>query len=246
MYKIGILIPTTTAKRDWKTFEDTTFFNVFLHSFTHTYCNEHTYIIYLVIDDDDKIFANKDIQSNIKSLTERFKNVKLKYISSQGITKSHITEMWNRAFLMAYGDGCEYFFQSGDDIWFETKGWVTNSIEKLKQHNDIGLTGPTDVGRFKFGVKDFQPGGERFIHTQSFVSRKHMEIFGFYFPKEIKNWFCDDWITKIYYPEHFYLINHQLRNIGGVPRYNIVSQSNWKDLVKRDREILTKYLQKSS
>ena len=73
-----------------------------------------------------------------------------------------------------------------------------------------------------------------------------MEIFGFYFPKEIKNWFCDDWITKIYYPEHFYLINHQLRNIGGEPRYNIVSQSNWKNLVKRDREILMKYIQSSS
>ena len=55
MYKIGILIPTTSAKRDWNTFEDTTFFSVFLHSFTHTYCNEYEYVIYLVIDDDDKI-----------------------------------------------------------------------------------------------------------------------------------------------------------------------------------------------
>ena len=36
MYKIAVLIPTTSAKRDWKTFEDTTFFNVFLHSFTQS------------------------------------------------------------------------------------------------------------------------------------------------------------------------------------------------------------------
>ena len=27
-----------------------------------------------------------------------------------------------------------------------------------------------------------------------------MEIFGFYYPPEIINWYCDDWITEVYKP----------------------------------------------
>ena len=40
--------------------------------------------------------------------------------------------------------------------------------------------------------------------TQSFVSRKHMEIFSVYFPPEIVNWCCDDWINFVYYPKYIY------------------------------------------
>ena len=37
----------------------------------------------------------------------------------------------------------------------------------------------------------------------------------------IKNWFCDDWITKVYYPEFFYpMRNKFIINQGGNPRYN--------------------------
>ena len=54
-----------------------------------------------------------------------FRHIKLTYISSNGINKSHVTEMWNRAFKKAYDDGCEYFFQSGDDS-------VPNSFQKFK------------------------------------------------------------------------------------------------------------------
>ena len=48
-----------------------------------------------------------------------------------------------------------------------------------------------------------------------------MDIFGFYFPEEIRNWYCDDWITKVYYPDHFYELKHYVINKGGDPRYEI-------------------------
>ena len=104
------------------------------------------------------------------------------------------------------------------------------------------MTGPIDIGRILYGSEECSPGGERFIQTQSFVSRKHMEIFGFYFPKEIKNWFCDDWITKIYYPNFFYLLNHKLRNMGGEPRYDVVSEPPWKNLLERDAKVFNTYI----
>ena len=53
-----------------------------------------------------------------------------------------------------------------------------------------------------------------------------MELFGYYFPPEIINWFCDDWYNNIYKKiNHFYpLYNHYCENIGGKPRYNINNQ----------------------
>jgi hypothetical protein len=49
-----------------------------------------------------------------------------------------------------------------------------------------------------------------------------MEIFGWYFPEEIKNWCCDDWYNMVYYPNYLYpLQNHYAENKGGPPRYDI-------------------------
>ena len=50
-----------------------------------------------------------------------------------------------------------------------------------------------------------------------------MELFGYYFPPEIINWFCDDWINEVYRGiNHFYpLQKHLCINIGGQPRYDI-------------------------
>ena len=49
-----------------------------------------------------------------------------------------------------------------------------------------------------------------------------MEIFGWFFPKEIKNWCCDDWYNMVYHPKYLYpLGNHFAVNMGGNPRYEI-------------------------
>ena len=50
-----------------------------------------------------------------------------------------------------------------------------------------------------------------------------MELFGYYFPPEIINWFCDDWINEVYRSinKFFPLENHLCINVGGTPRYNV-------------------------
>ena len=239
---IGILIPTTSFKRKWTTFKDTIFYQIYLQSFLKTYCSNYSYVFYLIVDDDDKVFSDSIIQTEIIKYVNQNKNLSLKFISTNGIPKGWVTKMWNRAFLQAYKDGCQYFFQCGDDIMFETKGWVHQSVEALKKHNNVGLTGPIDNGRFVNGNPIFMPGGARFIHTQAFVSRKHMEIFGTFFPEQIKNWFCDDWITKVYYPNHFYILKCYLKNVGGEPRYNVETNCPWEILVSQGKEKLNRYL----
>jgi hypothetical protein len=223
-YKIGILIPTTTHMRSWNTFNETTLYNVFLKSFILTYNKEHHYTLYLLIDDDDKVYSKETEKKALERFISIMKNIEIQIISTDGIPKGWVTHMWNRAFDKAYNDGCDYFFQSGDDIQFLNENWVNNSIDQLKKHDNIGMTGPVDIGRIQHGSKESQPGGSRFIQTQSFVSRRHKEIFNYYFPPEIKNWFCDDWITKIYYPDNFYLIKNFIDNVGGKPRYEVIGK----------------------
>ena len=137
-------------------------------------------------------------------------NIDINFVYMDNIPKGHLTVMWNKLFKIAYDDECEYFFQCGDDIEFKTNGWVEDCISKLQENNNIGLVGPVN--------------NNPRILTQSFVSKKHMELFGYYFPPEIINWFCDDWITKVYYPEYFYQINNYIINVGGQPRYEVIGE----------------------
>ena len=40
--------------------------------------------------------------------------------------------------------------------------------------------------------------GNTAILTYDYVHRTHWEVFGFQYPPILKNWWCDDWITRVY------------------------------------------------
>ena len=52
---------------------------------------------------------------------------------------SLLTKMWNYLFKIAYDEDYDYFYQTGDDINFKTKGWVNCSINILKQKDTKDL-----------------------------------------------------------------------------------------------------------
>ena len=178
-----------------------------LKSFLLTYDPEHTYTYYVGIDDDDPLYSKESERKELLRFISVMKNVSLQFISMRGIKKGHLTAMWNRLFHKAYHEGYDYFYQCGDDIQFLNKGWVSKSIKLLRIYHNVGCTGPHDKMQHR-------------VHTQSFVSRKHYEIFKFYFPPEIINWFCDDWMTKIYWEDLLYPLQDKwCLNCGGAPRY---------------------------
>lgn len=209
--KIAFLIITTSNKRDeWNTIKDSYLYNMTLKTFLYTMNKEDLYKFYIGIDANDRIFDNKKNQEEIIKFSQVFKNLEFEFIvyDNNKIPKGHHTIMWNVLFKKAYDDNYDYFYQCGDDIVFKTQGWIKDSISMLKSKNDIGLTGPIN--------------NNNRILTQSFVSRKHMEIFGWYFPVEIKNWCCDDWYNMVYSPNYLYpLKQHYAENNGGAPRYHI-------------------------
>jgi len=209
MAKIAILIPSTSNGRNWSNYKDSYLYEKTIRSFLLTYDKEHEYHFYIGIDENDPIYDNPTVKSAIVRFVSIMKNITLEFVYMSGIAKGHLTVMWNRLFEKAHCDGYDYFFQCGDDIEFRTAGWINASMEALRKSNNVGVAGPMN--------------NNTRILTQTFVSRNHMRLFGYYFPPEIINWCCDDWINDVYkgigafYP----LADHCCVNVGGDPRYEI-------------------------
>lgn len=229
---IGFPIPTTSRGCNWTSVKDSHLFKLMLPNFFATYTPEYNYKFYIGIDDDDPLYSQPEQQELIKKVFSRYPNMTVSIVSMSGIPKGHLTKMWNRLLKMAYEEGCDYFYICGDDIIVETPGWMKKAVEILKEHNNIGITGPMSCN------------GNTNIITQTFISRLHWKLFGCAFPEEIKNWYCDDWINLIYRPEYVYLMpEYKSYNLGGKERYDIVrGQGILNYLVKRDRATLENYL----
>jgi glycerol-3-phosphate cytidylyltransferase len=212
--KVALLIPCTSRGRDWHSLEETYLFKYSIKTFLLTFDREYDYKFFIGIDRNDRIFDNRECMNKICRLSSVFKNVNFEFIYMDDVQSGHLTRMWNILFQAAYDQLYEYFFQCGDDIIFTTKSWVKDCVKTLEETNGIGLTGPIN--------------NNNRILTQAFVSRRHMEIFGFFFPEEIINWCCDDWYNLVYQPKFFFpLKNHYCSNEGGAPRYHINNNENF-------------------
>jgi len=226
--KIGLLIPSTSNGRDWKTMEESYLFRYTISTFLQTMDPEHEYVFYIGVDRDDRIYDNKSEINKINMLISEHPNISILFVYMDGVEKGYLTKMWNILFKCAHDDNCDYFFQCGDDIAFKTNGWVNECVLILTQSNGVGMTGPIN--------------NNARILTQTFVSKKHMEFFGFYFTEELINWYCDDWINGVYKKANkFYpLLNHLCENLGGAPRYNINNDIFFKSQFNKKRQTLEK------
>ena len=227
---IAFIIPTTSNKRDYKNILETDFFNILLGSIRKTHLDSnYNYIFYLGYDHDDKFFNSNDIQ-----LKNEFKKLNLPNSNIQTVKiynkKGKLGEIWSELAEIASKE-CDYIYQLGDDIEILTSGWEETFIRKLKENNNIGVVGPLDRNN-------------KTILTQSFVHKTHLDIFGKYYPKEIKNWHIDDWITKVYETNlSNKILSKQVRNSGGPPRYEVKrSNKELKSCLRRDKKKLNDYL----
>ena len=238
--RVALLVITTSKNRDsWKNIKDSYLYNLTLKTFLLTKDDKYEYKIYIGIDNHDRIFDNEEEQNEILKFSKVFKNVKIEFINydNDKVPKGHHTIMWNILFKKAYDDNYDYFVQIGSDIYFQDKDWINACIDLLKQNYDIGVVGMTDMGRKKYNPNDT-------LLTQSFVSRKHMDIFGFYYPHEFKNWFIDDWISEIYDKSNKkFIIPHRIYNCGGPPRYNVYGDRSLCDkMLIKYKDNIKKYI----
>ena len=215
---IALLIPVTSRSRTLTNINQTDIVKHLLPTFGQTASTQNRYTIYVGYDTDDKYYTNLGVQSAIRQKFRQFRGKLLATIQfiANAPCRGHVTLVWNKLCAKAHADGADYMYQLGDDVKMLTQNWDVHCIKTLKANQNIGVTGPLDVNN-------------HFILTQSFVPRNHYDIFGFYFPPAIKNWFCDDWITLVY-KKYFRLfrINDKVKvkNSGGKPRYTVVNKKN--------------------
>ena len=220
--KIGFIIPTTSNKRDWKRAQDSLLF-LSLSSFYKTKSNGYKYKFFIGHDHDDPFYTEKVKMILTDEFSASYIDIEFYPLS---VEKGHVTKMWNILADKALAWGADYLYQCGDDISYSQVGWLDECVKTLSQHGNLGLTGPKNIN------------GNTRILTQCFVHRSHVEKLGYFFPEEIRNWYCDDWINGIYrnlgshyaIPDAFYCAN-----LGGAERYNIVHCSELcQELVTRD------------
>lgn len=179
--KIGILVPVCSRNQQWISYEDCFLFKALLPSFEATKSEGFEYRFYIGIDDDDEFFLQYRNRLPGKTIT----------VSD---CKHAPARIWNILYKEAYEDGCEYMFQLGDDVVLQTPGWTERFIEKLRSNRNLGVVGPCPPVNYQLRKDRGMP----FVLENAFVHRRHYDIFGTLYPHEIRNWYCDTWITDVY------------------------------------------------
>ena len=104
----------------------------------------------------------------------------------------------------AYADGCDYLYQSNDDVSFVSSGWATHFVDALRAsplRANYGVVGGLDLNN-------------HLVLTQSLVHRTHQTMFGSHLaPTTINNWHLDDWMSTLYGPRATSHLKHvHMRN----------------------------------
>lgn len=173
------------------------FFRRLLLSFCHTLSHGFIYNFYLAHDHNDPFFHLNNSHSLFEEYFDDFidrncphdANVSLHLVEVDH--SGHPAWAQNDAMMAAYMDNMAYYYRVNDDTVLETTSWTENMIEELLRFNppNVGVVGPW-----------FRDGNIAIL-THDFVHRTHIEIFGFYYPRVFTDWFADDWITGVYWPE---------------------------------------------
>ena len=111
-----------------------------------------------------------------------------------------ITRKFNLLIDDAYREGCDYMYQYSDDTLMIDDGWATALVDCLQANDGLGAGGMVDLAN-------------KGTVTLSMAGRKHIEIFGSYWPITYTNWFSDDWVQHIYEPWGAWCQRGRMRNM---------------------------------
>lgn len=222
---VAFCIPTTSNGRDWNTFDDSYLNQILLPSLS---ISIHKVILYIGYDKNDKVFGN------YKNRPKTYKGIKLNWYSFNDDYKGNPCGIWNELIRMSIMDKIEYYMVLGDDISLDqNKLWLDVFLKKLKQNNNIG---------YSAGWSNNDQ-----IPTQFLIHKRHIDIFGWMFPPQIKNYYCDNFIAELYGDKYGnWLKEYRHLNIGGTPRYTPNDDRNLCNiLVRKNKKLLKSYLDKN-
>ncbi len=192
---IAILISLCSKNQSWNNIEDCDFIEVFLDSLMITKSNRHKFHIYLGYDENDMYFKDRHQELRKRYQTNNTSSLQITIVSLPITCNGNPCKAWNILYERALENtDNEWFYQCGSDIIHSVMNWDDYFVKILTKNDKDGIIGGVDP---MFWL-------ERQIRDQSgilenvFTGRKHYERFGWFFPPEVKTWFSDDMITKIY------------------------------------------------
>ena len=209
---------------EWTRFDECFLVTHFLPSF-HATKGAHEYRMYIGVDDNDEFFLKH---------RGRLEEIGLVVILS-GCNHAPAWA-WNKLAQVSYDAGDEYLFQIGDDVILETPGWTDVFIKKLESHRTRGVVGPINP------VNAALRGGKNLIIENAFVHRSHLEIFGSFFHPTIRNWHCDEWMTRVYDGICSHTANEITIRNGCIDKRYAIESIDIRDRVREGKAILRRAL----
>lgn len=127
-------------------------------------------IFYVDIDDNDS-----------KNCIDSLNNKNVKWASSEH--KILFSDMWNHAYKKSTG---QYLMLCGDDVEFQTQDWDDKILDAFDKIEDkIAYVCPDDGHQ----------SGRLGVH--GFVSKKWIELIGFFTPPYFSYWYADTWLDEV-------------------------------------------------
>lgn len=240
---LAILISLCSKNQKWKTVDDCDFIDTFLDSWLFTHTHKATKF-YLGYDENDAFFKD-----NIEDFKKRYPSTLFSFFELPKTCNGAPTRAWDILYEEALKDkDNEYFYQCGSDIFHMTIGFDSYLISVLDKNKGVGIAGGVDQHYWLERIKINQNG----IIENGMVTRKHYETFGWFFPPDVKTWWSDDMITRIYMNSDncFICTNISYRNTNRVGnhqedknRYKTPSTDsyiakNWKTIADKMSEKL--------
>ena len=186
---------------------------------------EFNIVIYIGFDHDDPVLDDYAHRSTIRKQAENLIGDKPIAIRMFRLPNTHrVAMLWSMLFVRAMRDGADYFYQVNDDLTLITPNWLTNFTATLDKNQGFGIVGPWD----EFNELKCQ------VLTMSMVSRVHYDIFGTYYPVEMKDWKTDRLLTWVYGKNYTTCSRDFIANNGAAPtRYAYCDFLAWRIILEK-------------
>lgn len=184
-----------------------------LTTITEEECDRFLVDVYIGFDHGDAHYENEhNLKHHIRVLEGLIGEKPLRVHFIRLPKTGWLSLLWSLLFQRAMHTGqADYFYQVNDDLLITKSGWLTQFTTVLDAHDGFGVVGPNDE-RIGDGCE---------VLTQAMVGRRHYDIFGRFYPLELRDWHTDNWITHIYTSRYAYCFpEHTVTNGFSGTRYN--------------------------
>lgn len=221
---VVFIIPTTSRNMNYQNVDSCALINILYASLKKLDISKYKFIIGM--DDDDEFYLNNidEIKSRLPS------NFHFHFLNN--FDKSYVCIVNQLADKAIHEHDAEYLYVFADDLDVYQLDFIQDFIEYFKNNSNLCLG---------WGIDD----GNHRICTHPFLHKNHIELLGYFYPKEIKNWYCDDWVTLVYTKLNKITKSNMpvftnTMIAKEVKRYDIVEVNNLDSLVDLAVDVLSK------